>query len=168
MIAIIIMICSLFLDGLLTNYLPFLVNDLSYFTPMLTIVSIFICYPFFRKSEVKYYIILFVLGVFYDLLYTNLLFFNGCLFVIIGYISYLIQRNFGLGYLKIILYSIVVVSSYEIICGGILFIYNMVPITIGMVAYKIVHSLVLNIIYLELLYFIIKLLPKKFKNINLN
>ena len=168
MIAVIIMIISLLLDGLLSNYLPFLVNDLSFFTPMFTVVSIFISYPFFRKSEKKYYIILFILGIIYDLLYTNLLFLNGCLFVILGYISYLIQRNFGFGYLKMILYSIIMVSAYEIIYALILLIYSIVPINIGLVLYKIVHSLIINIIYLELLYIIIKIIPKKYKKISLN
>ena len=32
----IILIISLLLDGILSNYLPYLVNDLSLFTPLLT------------------------------------------------------------------------------------------------------------------------------------
>ena len=59
MIPIIILIISILLDGILTNFLPFLVNDLSIFTPLLTVVSIFIIYPFYRKHEKKYFIILF-------------------------------------------------------------------------------------------------------------
>ena len=168
MIPIIIMICSLLLDGILSNYLPYLVNDLSYFTPMFTIVSIFICYPFYRKSEVKFYIILFILGIVYDMFYTNLLFIDGCLFVILGYLSYYLQKVFGLGYLKMILYAIVMVCTYEVLFSIILFAYNMVPITISLVVYKIVHSLIINIIYLELLYVIVKIIPKKYKKINLN
>ena len=168
MIAIVLMILSLILDGILSNFLPFLVNDLSYFTPMFSIVCIFISYPFYRKSEVKYYIILFIFGVVYDLFYTNLLFIDGCLFVILGYISYYLQKIFGLGYLKMILYAIVMVCSYEILLSLILFIYNMVPITVTFVLYKISHSLILNIIYLELLYTVVKIIPKKYKKINLN
>lgn len=168
MIPIIIIIISLFLDGLLSNYLPYLASELSFFTPMFTIVSIFILYPFFRKSENKYYILLFIVGIIYDLLYTNLVFVDGCIFVILGFVSYRIQRHFDLNYLKNILYAIIMVCLYEIIFALILLIYNMVPITIFGVFYKISHSLILNVIYLELLYMIIKFIPKKYKKISLN
>ena len=46
-------IISFIFDGVLTNYLPYLVNDLSLFTPLLTVVSIFILYPLNRKKENK-------------------------------------------------------------------------------------------------------------------
>ena len=71
MLPIIIIITSIILDGLLTNYLPYLVNDLTLFTPMLTLVTIFIIYPFYRKKIKKYYLIVFIIGITYDLLYTN-------------------------------------------------------------------------------------------------
>ena len=81
MISIIIIIISLLLDGILSNYLPYLVNDLSLFTSLFTLVSIFIIYPFFKKKEKKYLITIFIIGIIYDLFYTNLLFFNGVLFL---------------------------------------------------------------------------------------
>ena len=85
--SIIIVIISLFLDGILSNYLPYLVNNLSLFTPLFTLVSIFIIYPFFKKKEKKYLISVFIIGIIYDLFYTNLLFFNAVLFFIIGLIT---------------------------------------------------------------------------------
>ena len=76
-IAIIILICSFFLDGILSNFLPYMVGDLSIFTPMLTIVSLIVVYPFFIKKERYYFISCFVLGICYDFMYTNLLFYTG-------------------------------------------------------------------------------------------
>ncbi len=168
MIPYIIMTISLLLDGLLTNYLPYLINDLTWFTPMLTLVSIFILYPFYRKREKKYLITVFILGMIYDLFYTNLLFFNASLFFMIGYISIKIQKNFDLSYLKIILYTIIVITTYESLTGLFLWLYHIVPITIPKVLYKISHSLILNIIYLEIVYYIIKIIPKKYKKISIN
>ena len=80
MIKYLIIIISLILDGILSNFLP--VINLSYFTPLLTLTSIFIVYPFYTKDEYKYYITSFIVGIIYDLLYTNLLFFNGIIFVL--------------------------------------------------------------------------------------
>ena len=168
MLSIVIMIISLLFDGLLTNYLPYLVNDLSYFTPLLTLISIFIIYPLYRKQEKKYFISIFVLGLVYDLFYTNLLFFNAVLFVFIGLIIRFIVKNFELSYIKIIIYIILIVISYELLTALFLGIYNIVPISIDNLIYKIIHSLILNIIYGELLFIIMKLLPKRFKEISIN
>lgn len=162
------MIISLLLDGLLTNYLPYLVNDLSYFTPLFTLISIFIVYPLYRKKEKEYFISIFILGFVYDLLFTNLLFFNAVLFVFIGFIIKYIIKNFELGYIKIIIYVLLIVIFYESLTALFLGVFNIVPITIDRLIYKITHSLLLNIIYSELLFIIIKLLPKRFKEISIN
>jgi len=168
MFPIITILISLILDGVLTNYLPYLVNDLSLLTPLLTIVSIFLVYPFYRKKEKKYYITSFIIGMFYDLLYTNLLFFNAILFLIIALITKYIYKNFEISYLKIILYLIVIISLYEILTAGIILLFNLVPITFYKVFYKISHSLLLNVIYGEALYLIINIIPKKYKKISIN
>ena len=84
MIPILIIIISFLIDGILTNFLPYMVNDLSYFTPLFTLVSIFLVYPFYQKKEKKYYGTIFLLGIIYDLFYTNLLFFNAMLFLMIA------------------------------------------------------------------------------------
>ena len=128
---------------------------------MLTVIAIFMIYPFFRKKEKKYFITIFIVGMIYDLLYTNLVFFNGVLFLIIGFISLEIYKNFEISYLKLIIYLILIISAYEILTGIILLVFNMVPVTLYKVLYKITHSLILNIIYGELIYLIINLIPKK-------
>lgn len=168
MILTIIMIISLILDGLLTNYLPFMINDLSLFTPLLTLVTIFIIYPYFRKKEKKYFIMLLIIGLLYDLLYTNLIFFNAIMFLGIGYISKIIYKNYEINYFNLILYTVLLVVIYESVTALIFFIFNLVPITIPKVVYKITHSLLLNIIYAEIIYIILKLIPKKYLKISIN
>lgn len=168
MLSIIILAISLFLDGLLTNYLPYLVNDLSLFTPLLTLISIFIIYPFHRKDERKYLIMLFIVGLLYDSLYTNLLFFNAVLFVGIGVLTKYVYKTFEINSLKILIYIPLIIIVYETSTALILLLFNIVPITFYKLIYKISHSLILNIIYGELLFLIIKVLPKKWKKIKIN
>lgn len=168
MVPIIIMIISLILDGVITNYLPFMVDNLSLFTPLFTLVSIFIIYPFYRKKEKQYYITIFILGLIYDLLYTNLLFFNAVIFVFLGFIIRIIVKNFEVDYIKIIIYIVILITLYESLTAGVLLVFNIVPITAGKLLYKISHSLLLNIIYAEILFIIIKKLPKKYREISIN
>ena len=167
-ISLIIIIVSLLLDGILSNFLPYLYTNLSIFTPLFTLVSIFMIYPFFKKKEKTYFILIFIVGIIYDLFYTNLLFFNGVLFITIGLLIKYIYKTYEITPLRLILYIIILITSYEFLTSLVLLIYNVVEVTFYKVFYKIINSLVLNIIYSEIIYLIIKLIPNKYKKISIN
>lgn len=168
MIPTIIIIISIILDGILSNFLPYTIGNLSYFTPLLTLVSLFLIYSFYIKETKKYYTTVIIMGLIYDLLYTNLLFYNSILFFIIAILIKHLYKNFEVNYFNIIIYTIVIITSYETIQALIILSLQLVPITIPKLIYKITHSLILNIIYTEIIYFIIQKLPKKYKKININ
>ena len=63
---------------------------------------------------------------------------------------------------------LIVLSSYEIINACIIVVFNLVPMSFYRLFYKISHSLLLNIIYSEILLLILNKLPKKYKKININ
>lgn len=168
MIAIILMILSLLLDGVLTNYLPYMTNDLSLFTPLLTVVTIFIICPFYYKQTKKYLIHVFCLGFIYDLCYTNLLFWNGLLFVVLALLSKFIYKNLDVNWFKQIFLVVFIIAIYESMNALIIFCFQLVPITFSLLFYKILHSLILNILYVEIIYFLLKLVPKKYKKITIN
>lgn len=166
MIPIIIVIISFILDGILSNFLPYI--SLSLFTPLLTVTCIFLIYPFYKKKEFNYFITITILGALYDLFYTNLLFFNSLLFLLIGYITTLIYKNLDVSIVKLIIYIIGLIIVYETSTALIIYVFNLVPVTPNKVIYKISHSLILNVIYAEFIYLIIKLIPSKYKKININ
>jgi len=168
MLKIAIIIISLILDGIFSNILPYIPGNLSIFTPLLTLVSIIIIYPLYKKKEKDDLVTCFLTGIIYDLLYTNLLFFNGLLFTLLGLIIIFSIKNFGISYIKLLLYVIAVITIYEISNALIIIIFNLVPITFNDLIYKIIHSLLLNVIYAELLLLIVNLLPKRFKKIDIN
>ena len=168
MISIIIIVTSLLLDGLLTNYLSYLPNNLTLFTPLLTLTSIFLIYPFYRKNNKKYYYTILILGFIYDLFYTNLLFYHAFLFLLLGFFIRFLYKNLEISWIRNIIYLFLLITIYELINGGIIYIFNLVPVTIEKIFYKIEHSLLLNIIYGEIIYFIIKIIPNKYKKNNIN
>lgn len=168
MIPLIIITLSLILDGILSNIFPYTVNNLSLFTPLLTLISIYLIYPFYKKKENKYILTLFLTGIIYDLLYTNLIFYNAIIFTIIGIISKYIYKHYEINYLNIIIQIILIVTIYELLNALIIILFNLVPMSIQRLFYKITHSLLLNIIYSELLLLIINILPSKYKKVNIN
>ena len=48
-------IISFLLDGVLSNFLNYMLGDISIFNPLLTIVTIIMIYPYFKKDENKRY-----------------------------------------------------------------------------------------------------------------
>ena len=168
LVPVILFIISFFLDGILSNFLPYIVGDLSFFTPMLTIVSIVVLYPFFAKKLKTYFVSCFLLGLCYDFMYTNMLFYNAILFLMLGLLSVLLYRYIQVNWLSILLFIFIMIVSYECMNAIIILIFNLVPMTFYRLLYKLGHSLLLNLLYGELLYFIIWLLPKKYKKIAIN
>ena len=168
MLGLIILIISVYLDGLLSLFLPYIPGQLSIFTPMLTIVSLLIIYPLYRKKEKKYFITLFITGIIYDLLYTNLLFYNGLVFILFGFIIKFIYKNLDVSSIKLIFYEILIIVAYELLISLFILIFNLVPISINEIVYKIKHSLLLKLIYSKFLYLVIKIIPKRYKRISIN
>ena len=168
MIPNIIIIVSFIFDLILSNFLPYMEGDLSFFTPLITIISIFLIVEFFDKEDRKYYITCFVTGMIYDLFFTDLLFLNGFLFLGLGFVSKFIYKNEKMDYIRVIFYLIFIICLYEGSVALLITIFNIVPVTIGKVFYKISHSIILNVIYGEIVFFIINMLPKKFKKKRLN
>ena len=166
--SIIILIISFILDGVLTNFLPFGVENISLFTPLLTIVALVVIYNFLYHKEKNYYILSFVIGILYDLFYTNLLFLDGLLFLLIAFVITKIYKVVGFNYMWIALDILISIIIYECSFALVIVIFNLVPMSIYRLLYKISHSIILNIIYGELLYFIIQLLPKKYKKVRIN
>lgn len=168
LVPIILFIISFFLDGILSNFLPYMVGDLSFFTPMLTIVSLVVLYPFFTKKLKIYFVSCFLLGLCYDFMYTNMLFYNAILFLMLGLLSTLVYRYIQVNWFSILLFVFIMIVGYECMNAIIILVFNLVPMTFYRLLYKIGHSLLLNLLYGELLYFIILLLPKKYKKIAIN
>ena len=158
---IIIVVISFFLDGILSNFLPYMMGDLSLFTPYFTLISLVIIYPFFKKKDKDYYILVGITGFLYDLFYTNLLFTHAIFFLLIGLIVSFIYKKMELNLLTNLFLTILVIVIYQTIFSLSLFIFNVVPVSIESTLYLIYNSLILNIISGEILYLICKYIPHK-------
>lgn len=150
--AIILLIIALLLDGIISLYVP---NN-SYLIPLITVTTIYMIYPLYKKKDKKYCIATIITGLTYDLLYTNLLFFNAILFYCIGRLTKYLYKNFNQNFIKTIIYVTIIIITYELLTSIILLIYRIVPITFIKVIYKITHSLLVNLFYASILYLILK------------
>ena len=152
---ILIIISSFILDIILSNVLPFMKGDLSIFTSLFVPITIYLIYPFYKNQELRYYIESFIIGIIYDLIFTNLLFFDGVIFLIISLVSVKIYKNFMVDKYKNIMYVFLIIILYEFLVASIFLIFNLVPICFYDFVYKISHTLLINVVYGFLLYEII-------------
>lgn len=152
---ILIIISSFILDIILSNVLPFMKGDLSIFTSLFVPITIYLIYPFYKNQELRYYIESFIIGIIYDLIFTNLLFFDGVIFLIISLVSVKIYKNFIVDKYKNIMYVFLIIILYEFLVVSIFLIFNLVPISFYDFIYKILHTLLINVVYGFLLYEII-------------
>lgn len=150
-----IIISSFILDIILSNVLPFMKGDLSIFTSLFVPITIYLIYPFYKNQELRYYIESFIIGIIYDLIFTNLLFFDGVIFLIISLVSVKIYKNFIVDKYKNIMYVFLIIILYEFLVASIFLIFNLVPISFYDFIYKISHTLLINVVYGFLLYEII-------------
>lgn len=152
---ILILIIAFYLDGLLSNM--FIVSDYLY--PLCFLLSLVLIYPSFQKSELsKYYLISLIMGLLYDIVYTNTLFIN---FIIFFLIAILIKNIYNLvsnNYLSLILISFLVIVIYRTLTYLILSIINYKFLSIDLLFNSFYSSIITNFIYITILYL---LLPKK-------
>lgn len=169
LISSIIIILSLILDGLLSNFLSFMVGDLSYFTPLFTVMTVLIIYPFFKKKEKKnYFLALAITGIIYDLLYTNLLFYHSTIFILLGLLTILLHKYLDTNFFMVLLETVLIIIVYQSVTAFLFFLLQVVPVTLNDLIYLIEHTLLINIIYTQLGYLLIRLLPEKYLGLSIN
>ena len=88
-ISIIYLVLSLILDGFMSNIFSSTLNEISLFTTIYCVISFVIIYPYFDNNK-KYYILLGIFGILFDILYTGTFIFNMVIFLIIRKSSSLI------------------------------------------------------------------------------
>ena len=141
---IFLIILSFFLDGVLSIY-----AEGTLFLPLLTIMSLVITGPYI-ESKKKYYIMAGVMGLMYDIIYTETPFINMIFFIIIAFaIKYFIKyinnhaiNNAILGLLIIVIYRLGTYMFLNML-GYIVFDPNELWVTIY-------SSLITNVIYIVL------------------
>lgn len=147
----IILFISFYLDSILTLYFK---------APLLTLSSIILIYPYIKDIK-NYYIMCFILGLLYDITYTDTLLLNASMFLIFGYIIDKIYIFFTNNLLNINIISIIVIIIYRFLTYLILLFINYIRPNALLLLNSIFKSFIINLIYISLCYFILKKVIKK-------
>lgn len=152
-IAVIYIIISFLLDGIMSNIFSFNLVDPSYLKTIYSVVALVIIYNYFDNHQ-KYLTILIVLGIFFDIVYTNTFILNIVVFfityLILSSVDYLIPNNL----LTINLKSLVAIYSYHILTYIILLLANYNHYNVKLLGIILIRSIIMTIIYTTISYLI--------------
>lgn len=149
-------VLSLILDGILSKY----ISSTSFLIPLFTIMSLIIIFPYFHKPY-KYFRYCAILGILYDIAYTNTLFYNFFIFIILGFIISYFYYLFSNTLNITLLISVIVIIIYRIINFIYFIIFKQVNFNLELFLKSIYSSLIINIIFCILGYILTKKYSKK-------
>lgn len=154
---ILIIIFSLFLDFLLSNINYSL---LSYFYPMLTITTIvYLSNLYTNPNRINYYLLVFLTSIIYDSIFVGNLLITVSSFMIVAILNVFLKRHLRSNLFNNILMLILSIILYEVFILLLLFVVGYKSFEFSMLLYKITHSLLLNTIYIVIMFLVLK--PKK-------
>lgn len=154
---ILIIIFSLFLDFLLSNINY---SFLSYFYPMITITTIvYLSNLYTNPNRSNYYLLVFLTSIIYDSIFVGNLLITVSSFMIVAILNMFLKRHLRSNLFNNILMLILSIILYEVFILLLLFVVGYKSFEFSMLLYKITHSLLLNTIYIVIMFLVLK--PKK-------
>lgn len=143
-----IILVSILIDGLIPNITLFNFNNITYFTPLCTAVSLIFLY---ENNKTFYKLITFTI-IIYAGLYVNNLILAIIIFIIIIYIIHVFKKCFKDNIFTVLIQVLIVICTWDLL----FFLFDSIFIIKSFIwsnyLYKISHSLILNIIYGLILY----------------
>ena len=160
-ISIIYLVISFLLEGIMSNIFPSTLSNISYFTTIYIIISFAIIYPYFDNDK-KFFILIFIFGILFDILYTSTSFVNTFIFIIIGIVIKILYNILPGNVFMTNIISYVGIIIYHILSFIILMITGYGDYSIILLFNIIIHSIFMTIIYTSISYFIMKFMYNKF------
>ncbi|MBQ3475377.1 MAG: hypothetical protein IJH20_04340 [Bacilli bacterium] len=131
---------SVFIDLIINN----IIKRNSLFLPLFSLMSILFIE---KKDKYKYLLKVSIIGIIYDIFYSNFYILNGIIFFLLGLITYYFYKKYKPSIIINTLYALFLIVSYQLL---LFLIYNITKyriINISELIFIIYHYLIINIIY---------------------
>ena len=148
---------SIVMDLLLLNIYRVTNLNLNYFYPMFTLSSlVYICNLYSNPNRKNYYYFVLIIAILYDTLVTNNLLITVSLFEIIAFINIKLKKNFSNNLFNNIIRTMLSIFIYDLLFHLLLVFVRYQDFNILKVFYKVSHSLLINLIYVSIMFFVLK------------
>lgn len=154
-----VIIISFLLDGIFSN----LISNNSLLVPFFSLVCLLVLYPYFNGNNKNFIIISMLVGLFYDIIYTDSIFVNTFIFLILCLFIIKVNQYANYNLLNICGLSIICISIYRLLSYLLLCMVGYLTFNKSVLIVGIYSSLIINVVYSAILYFITNFLGKKLK-----
>ena len=159
MLVAITLIVSFCLDGIVSNFIPI---HSQLLIPLLTLMSLLIIYPYFNHHEDDYLKVAGVLGLCYDIVFTDTVFLHCVLFLLVALFIRLLNEWFSNNIVSIGFMAVLVIAFDRILEYSILSLVGFFAFDGMYLLQGIYSSILLNVIYAILLYVVTDKISRKF------
>lgn len=156
---IVILIVSFVLESVISNF--FSVN--SFFVSLFSLTALIAVYPLFEEEKSQYFISAWLLGLAYDLIYTDTIIFQAFLFLLIAYLVTLLRTVLSDNLLNLIVVLLICIISYRTVNYFSLIITGNLDFNFMNFLASIYKSIILNVIYCLCLSWIVNIIKRKKK-----
>lgn len=154
----IIIVISFLLEGIVSNFVP--IN--GFLAPLFTLVALIIIYPLFDEVS-EYYKYAFVTGLAYDLFYTDTILFHAIIFCFMAFIITRLNLVLSDNYLNILVIMGICILIYRVVTYSLLVLVSTMAFDFMALIISVLKSLIINLIYSALLFFVVKKCQRKYK-----
>ena len=159
-IALLILLAfSFILEGIFSNF----ISIHSILSPLFVLMSLIIIYPFLLNNKESYYKICFIVGLLYDLIYTDTIIVHAFLFLIIGFTITKINLILANNHINVMVMALIIIILYRLILYCLLLLTGNISFDIFDLFQSIYLSLVVNIIYIVVMNMITDEISYRFK-----
>ena len=157
---LLLVMVSIFLDVIFNNIFIISINSISYFYPMFTITSVVYLSNFYTNPNRKnYYVLVLLIAIMYDCIVIGNILISICLFLSIAVLNIKLKNHLTNNLINNILRLILSIICYDLLFNLLFVIVGYKVFDISKIIYKITHSLIVNIIYLVVMFLVLK--PRK-------
>lgn len=160
-VSIIYLLLSFILDNFMSNIFPSTLSDISYFTTIYIIISFVIIYPYF-SNEKKYYLLVIIFGILFDILYTGTFVFNMFVFLILSILIKMLNNVFPENIFTTNIISIIVISGYHMLSFVIFSIVGSIDYDFMLLINIVIRSTLMTIVYTSISYYVMKFIYNRF------
>ena len=158
---ILICLISFLLDGVFS----LVVNDNSLFLSLFSLMCLIVIYPYMKcNNHIFYYSI--VIGLFFDIAYTQTLFLNTVIFFLMAILIYYYFKYLPYNIINIILLSLVTIILFRLVTYVFFVIFEDNIFNMRLLFRSIYTSIISNIVYVLFMNYLCKIILKKNASIN--
>jgi len=154
-----VIIISILLESIASQLI---VTNTFLLLPLFTIVSLIIIYPYFNNNNQSFLLVSGATGLLYDIVFTNAMFLNGLVFLVLGFIVIITNESLSNNKLNVLIMTALTIVAYRIVTYLTLLLVDYKVFNFNELTSSITSSILLNLIYSFILFCTANYISKKY------